>query len=123
MLIAYDSKTGNVKRFVDKLGMECVCVSADVGLYEPFILITYTTGFGQVPPSTLEFLEEHSHLLQGVAASGNMNWGARYGLAADHIARKYAVPVLMKFELSGTKRDVDNFIREVHYFDTKMDTA
>lgn len=123
MLIAYDSKTGNVKRFVDKLGMECVRISADVELHEPFILITYTTGFGQAPQSTLEFLEEHSHLLQGVAASGNMNWGTRYGLAADHIARKYSVPVLMKFELSGTKRDIDNFIREVHYFDTKMDTA
>lgn len=124
MLIAYDSKTGNVKRFVDKLeNMKCVRISTDVKLNEPFILITYTTGFGQVPQSTQEFLEEHSHLLQGVAASGNMNWGTRYGLAADHISRQYSVPVLMKFELSGTKRDVDKFIREVHDFDTKMDTA
>jgi len=76
-----------------------------------------------VPPSTLTFLKENDHLLQGVAVSGNMNWGVRYGLAADHISQRYAVPIIMKFELSGTERDVDNFIREVQYVDTKMDTA
>ncbi|CAH8711467.1 class Ib ribonucleoside-diphosphate reductase assembly flavoprotein NrdI [Paenibacillus thiaminolyticus] len=123
MLIAYDSKTGNVKRFVEKLNLDCVRISEETKLTDPFILITYTTGFGQVPQSTMQFLEEHGHLLQGVASSGNMNWGIRYGLAADHISRLYSVPVLMKFELSGTKKDVEQFSREVHYFDTKMDTA
>ncbi|MCG7407195.1 class Ib ribonucleoside-diphosphate reductase assembly flavoprotein NrdI [Paenibacillus sp. ACRRX] len=123
MLIAYDSKTGNVKRFVDKLDLQCVRVSEDAETNEPFVLVTYTTGFGQAPQSTMDFLKQRSHLLRGVVSSGNMNWGMRYGMAADHIAELYSVPVLMKFELSGTRKDVEQFIQEVHNIDTKVDTA
>lgn len=126
MLIVYDSKTGNVKRFVSKLHFPCVQIKEGLVINQPFILITYTTGFGQVPLSTLNFLEQNSHWLQGVAASGNMNWGTNYGRAADHIAQKFSVPLLMKFELSGTRSDVQRFIQEVnHIVDvyTKVDSA
>ncbi len=117
MLIVYDSKTGNVKRFIGKLGMpDCVQITEDLAVNEPFVLVTYTTGFGQAPPSTMQFLERSGHLLQAVASSGNMNWGARYGLAADRIAALYQVPILMKFELSGTNRDVERFNQEVNNY-------
>lgn len=126
MLIAFDSKTGNVKRFVQKLDMECLQITADCVVDQPFILVTYTTGFGQAPQATLNFLAANGHLLQGVVSSGNMNWGARYGLAGDHIADMYGVPLLMKFELSGTNKDVMQFKQEVSQFvyaNRKMDTA
>jgi protein involved in ribonucleotide reduction len=114
MLIVYDSKTGNVKRFVGKLNqLDSVQISDGLVVDQPYILITYTTGFGQAPPSTMQFLERNGHLMHSVAVSGNMNWGARYGLAADVIAAQYAVPILMKFELSGTNKDVERFKLEV----------
>ncbi|GIP32257.1 class Ib ribonucleoside-diphosphate reductase assembly flavoprotein NrdI [Paenibacillus sp. J2TS4] len=113
MLIVFDSKTGNVKRFVSKLGRECVQITDGLTVDQPFILITFTTGVGQAPPTTLQFLENNGHLLQGVASSGNMNWGTRYGLAGDRIAEMYSVPLLMKFELSGTNKDVERFKQEV----------
>ncbi len=126
MLIVYDSKTGNVKRFVSKLNFPCVQVTKKIVINQPFIFITYTTGFGQIPQSTLEFLEHHGAWLRGVVSSGNMNWGTRYGLAADQISSMYSVPLLMKFELSGNRSDVERFIEEVHKIvdaHTKVDSA
>lgn len=113
LLIAYDSCTGNVKRFVGKLDHEHIRIDAELKVQRPFVLITYTTGFGQVPERTMRFLEQNAAWLRGVAASGNRNWGTRFGLAADHISRLFQVPILMKFELSGTASDVERFTREV----------
>lgn len=126
MLIVFDSKTGNVKRFVNKLELECVQITEGLTVDQPYVLITYTTGVGQVPQTTLKFLEENSRWLQGVASSGNMNWGARYGLAGDRVAEMYSVPLLMKFELSGTNKDVERFKQEVNqivHATFQLDTA
>lgn len=115
MLIVFDSRTGNVKRFVSKLGMRSVQITESLTVNEPFVLITFTTGVGQVPQTTLDFLEKHHHILQAVATSGNMNWGSRYGMAANVISQMYDVPIMMKFELSGRQSDVDKFKQEVSY--------
>lgn len=126
MLIAYDSRTGNVKRFVQRLEREYVKIDEELKLHKPFILVTYTTGFGQVPQRTMQFLEHNAEWLRGVAVSGNRNWGTRYGLAGDHIARMFRVPLLMKFELSGTKNDIAAFKQEVEAIvdaATEMDSA
>lgn len=113
MLIVWDSLTGNVKRFVGKLAMENVKISADLTVHQPFCLVTYTMGFGQVPAKTLSFLERNSSYLVGVASSGNLIWGDNFANAADVIARLYSVPVLHKFELSGSADDVSVFSMEV----------
>lgn len=113
MLIAYDSRTGNVRRFVQKLLLPSVQIQDGLELNEPFVLITYTTGFGQVPEKVMRFLQQNHSRLQGVAASGNRNWGERFALSADRISDRYAVPVIGKFELSGTAQDVDLLIQEV----------
>lgn len=113
MLIAYDSKTGNVKRFIRKLDLPSVQIEETTTLDEPFVLVTYTTGFGKVPPKVLSFLENNHEKLVGVSASGNRNWGDGFAKSADHISRMYGVPVLSKFELSGTTKDVEIFLREV----------
>ncbi|MFD2371527.1 class Ib ribonucleoside-diphosphate reductase assembly flavoprotein NrdI [Brevibacillus sp. GCM10020057] len=109
MLIAYDSKTGNVRRFVKKLGLPSVEIAGDMVIEEPFVLVTYTTGFGQVPEKVTAFLRSNHRYLRGVAASGNRNWGASFAKSADTIAREYGVPIISKFELSGTIRDVEHF--------------
>jgi len=110
MIIAYYSLTGNVRRFVGKLGRASSLYTIKPGigtvLTEPFVLITPTTGFGQVPATVAEFLTNNSDMLRGVVASGNVNWGANFGKAGRIISEQYAVPLIHTFELSGTDVDV-----------------
>ncbi|WP_379968980.1 class Ib ribonucleoside-diphosphate reductase assembly flavoprotein NrdI [Ectobacillus sp. sgz5001026] len=116
MRIVYDSMTGNVKRFIHKIGMPAMQIREDLVMNEDFVLVTYTTGFGNVPDRVMKFLQNNNSFLKGVSASGNRNWGANYGASADKIANHYLVPVVSKFELSGTTRDVEYFkerVREI----------
>jgi protein involved in ribonucleotide reduction len=117
LLIIYASKTGNVERFVNKLNLRSIKIKEGLIVNEPFVLITYTTGFGEVPKEVQNFLRFNRKFLKGVAASGNMNWGNKYAASADEISKKYGVPVIYKFELSGTSEDVKRFKEEVHKLD------
>ncbi|MFS0728061.1 class Ib ribonucleoside-diphosphate reductase assembly flavoprotein NrdI [Paenibacillus sp. 1P07SE] len=114
MLIAYDSKTGNVKRFINRLNLRAVQIEEQMTIDEPFLLVTYTTGFGQIPERVSAFLKRNFHLMRGVAASGNRNWGANFARSADLIAQQYRVPIIGKFELSGTRQDILSFESEVN---------
>lgn len=123
MRILYDTKTGNVRRFVNKLGMEVMKIEEGLIVDEPFILVTYTTGFGAVPQKVLDFLKDNHKYIIGVAASGNRNWGDSYAISADKIANTYNVPIVSKFELSGNKNDVEYFIqrvREIEYRESNI---
>jgi protein involved in ribonucleotide reduction len=111
--VYYDSLTGNVRRFAERLPFEALNIAEVTVVSEPFVLVTYTTGFGNVPPTTREFLRKHGKLLRGVASSGNRNWGLNFGRAADKIALVYNVPILLKFELSGTNDDIKTLAERV----------
>ncbi|RXZ76691.1 class Ib ribonucleoside-diphosphate reductase assembly flavoprotein NrdI [Paenibacillaceae bacterium] len=113
MLIVYDSKTGNVRRFIEKVNLPAVTIDEIQHLDEDFVLVTYTTGFGQIPEKVSSFLNRNARRMKGVSASGNRNWGASFAKSADTISNQYGVPILSKFELSGTTRDVNNFKHEV----------
>jgi protein involved in ribonucleotide reduction len=113
MVIVYDSMTGNVKRFVNKLQMPSVKIHDDLKMDDDFVLVTYTTGFGSVPDKVKKFLDENAEYLKGVSASGNRNWGNSFAASADKISLEYNVPVLTKFEMAGTKKDVEHFIKGV----------
>lgn len=118
MLIVYDSLTGNVERFVSKLkGFDAKKITPSLIVEKPFILVTYTIGFGEVPESTQEFLEWNYEYLKGVAASGNKVWGSNFAKSAEIISLKYNVPILHKFELSGTEKDLLIFTQEVGMID------
>ncbi|MCY9546810.1 class Ib ribonucleoside-diphosphate reductase assembly flavoprotein NrdI [Lysinibacillus xylanilyticus] len=108
MLIYYASLTGNVQRFVEKLNIETKCIREE-NASEPYVLITYTFGFGEVPIEVKKWLKNNGHLMRAVAVSGNRNWGDNYGKAGDLIAQEYGVPLLQKFELAGTDEDVRIF--------------
>lgn len=110
MLVAFASKTSNVERFIKSLpDIKSVKITDNLLLEEDFILVTYTTGFGQVPQLVEDFLTKNYKHLRGVASSGNRNWGDMFAKSADVISDKYNVPVLMKFELSGTINDRKKF--------------
>lgn len=116
MLILFDSKTGNVERFIDSLELAPTAtlrLSKDLCVAEPFVLVTYTTGFGEVPAATSSFLENNHSYLKGVATSGNKIWGANYGKSADAISKQYQVPIVHKFELSGMPADRSLFLERV----------
>jgi protein involved in ribonucleotide reduction len=114
VLIIYASRTGNVKRFIDKLDMNTKAIGDIDVVDEPFVLLTYTDRFGEVPKAVSDFLDKHHEYLVGVSASGNRNWGADlFARSADKVSQKYGVPIISKFEMSGGKGDVKNFIEGV----------
>ncbi|MCY8958271.1 class Ib ribonucleoside-diphosphate reductase assembly flavoprotein NrdI [Bacillus atrophaeus] len=130
MIITYESKTGNVRRFVkalkQELSIEAIEITDDTIITQEFIHITYTIGFGEVPERTLNFINKNQNKIRGVAVSGNKVWGDNYGLAGDKLSAKFHTPLLLKFELSGTKQDLQKIIQEVQLIDkhnTKVDQA
>ena len=79
--VVYASLTGNTKRLMDKLAQarpewQIIRIQDGVTVNQPFHLVTFTTGVGQVPALVERFLQQHRHLLQSVTVSGNMNWPA-----------------------------------------------
>ncbi|WP_069659702.1 class Ib ribonucleoside-diphosphate reductase assembly flavoprotein NrdI [Arcticibacter eurypsychrophilus] len=114
MWIYYDSKTGNVERFMEKLRVlrdwNLQKIGPDLQVNHPGHLVTFTTRIGEIPESTVQFLSTHAGNIMTVSSSGNRNWGQNFARAADLVSLKYQIPVSLKFELSGTKKDVNNFI-------------
>ena len=120
MFVYYDSKTGNVQRFIDKLKKEkpewnFIKITDNMEISEKGHLVTFTTNFGEIPDTTEKFLENENNrkYIKSVSSSGNMNWGTLFGKAADNIEEKYGISVLMKFELSGTHVQVEYFINSI----------
>ena len=110
MLIVYYSLTGNVKRFIQKTKYaNTLTLDQAEGINEPYIIVTGTIGFGEIPDPGRQFLDRHSANLIAVAASGNRNWGQNFARAGDLISSTYHVPLLMKFELHGNDKDVKEF--------------
>lgn len=123
VLVVYDSMTGNVQRFVNKLDkFNSIKIRDDLFIDEPFVLITYTTGFGQVPDSVAKFLNQNYTNLKAVAASGNKNWGSYFANSGDVISKTFNVPLILKFEMSGTSEDANKFMQEVKRIDDNLNS-
>jgi len=75
MRVVYFSLTGNIERFVNKLNISIPIEVGHIDLIteEPFILITYTAKFGEIPESVKLFLEKNENNLRAVIGSGNRN--------------------------------------------------
>lgn len=120
MKVVYFSFSGNVRRFIKRTEltnvMEITQNNCSERMDEPFILVTGTIGFGEVPPPVQSFLDINHDLLQAVAASGNRNWGQNFAKAGRSISERYQVPLLMKFELHGTTNDISEFKDKVGAF-------
>jgi len=118
MLIVFDTLTGNVRRFVNKLDYRSIAIKDGLQMEEPYILVTYTTGLGFVPDTTQKFLKNNSQHLRGIAASGNRNFGKYFAIAADEIANQYQVPIIHKFEFAGAPSDMELFKKGVETHET-----
>lgn len=132
--IVYESRTGQVERFVRKVGIVFDHLRApDAPMIEfrridkynmpvigrSFHMLTYTDGFGVVPDITMEFLSRGSNgqNILSIGSSGNKNWGAlQYAKAADLIAEQFDAEVSLKWELAGKVDDVVAFMRFLRRF-------
>lgn len=111
MVIVYDSMTGNARRFANKVaeGLDTKILDLrrdnleEIGDY---ILITHTFGRGEVPETTRNFLTKHGGELRAVCSSGSIHWGEMFGKAGEIISKEYSIPLVVKFNKSGTAADV-----------------
>lgn len=115
MLVVYDSLTGLTKKTAFSLCENALSVKEVTQIQEPCLLITRSTGFGNIPNSTLAFIEKNKPFIKGVAVSGNTNWGSNYGAAGDKIQAQFNIPLVLKFEACGLSKDIEfikNWIKE-----------
>lgn len=115
-MIAFASRTGNVRSVIQKLTLPNIEITPNLILREPFILFTYTDGLGAIPEVVAQFLTENYSFCKGVIASGNSNFGhQRFCGAADEISVKYAIPIVRKIELRGFKQDYEAILEYYHH--------
>lgn len=118
LLVYFSTESLNTHRFVQKLDLRSRRIPlspkvAQLEVDEEFILLcpTYSgdDGRGAVPKQVIKFLNmpQNRNLLRGVIASGSRNFGKFYGYAGNVLSEKCGVPLLYKFELMGTPRDVE----------------
>lgn len=121
-IVYFSSATENTHRFVQKLAYPSARIplkskDSELVINDPYVLVCPTYGGGAaitgapsrpVPPQVIRFLNNahNRHLLRGVIAGGNLNFGVDFGKAGDVIAHKCKVPYLYRFELMGTPEDV-----------------
>lgn len=111
MIVYFSTKTGNTKRFVDKLGYESVAITPDLVIDKPYVLVVGTyarnDGSGAVAPQVIKFLNNNRRHIKGVVAGGNRNFGKHFAYAGDVISEKCKTDIIHKFELFGTEQDVE----------------
>lgn len=117
MIVYFSGVSGQTKDFVDRLGLASARIplkpadAASFTVAHPYILVTpsYAGGnqsFG-VPRQVVKFLarKENRDNLLGVIGGGNRNFGEKFCIAADQISEKCGVPVLTRFEITGTNEE------------------
>ena len=67
MKYAFASRTGNVEEIISSLGIDALRINdGSESIDEPYILFTYTDGYGDVPAEVENFLMANGTLIQGV---------------------------------------------------------
>lgn len=130
-VLFYDTMTLNTKMFCDKVkkkfGDKIAVhnineILEDYGYYKlsgsvelinsiEYHLITYTIMQGEVPQSTLDFLEKYGwkDRIKTISSTGQKNWGSDlFAVAVDVVNEKYPnIQKGLKIELQGTTKDVN----------------
>jgi protein involved in ribonucleotide reduction len=118
-VVYFSSVSENTKRFVDKLGAKTVRIPLKTEEAEEFVhdqdsvLVVPTYGGGNeggtVPKQVIKFLNNplNRKHIKAVIAGGNTNFGEHFCRAGDIVASKLGVPVLYRFEITGTPEDVN----------------
>ena len=114
MKYAFASRTGNVEEIISSLGIDALRINdGSESIDEPYILFTYTDGYGDVPAEVENFLMANGTLIQGVVCSGDTNYGDAYCQAADKISEDYGCEILYKAANSRTIEDIENIKKAI----------
>lgn len=108
VVIAYYSWTNNIRNFLNWHMPDDYTIKniMEWESNEPFVLFTPTYNNGQVPEEVEDWMEVNDHFIRGVVGSGNRNFGSKlYAKAADKLSKRYEVPLIHKFEVSGQRED------------------
>ena len=136
-VLFYDTMTLNTKKFCDKVKKKFgdkIAVHSikhilyDYGYYKlsgsidlinsiEYHLITYTIMQGEVPQTTLDFLEKYhwKDKIKTISSTGQKNWGSDlFAKAVDVVNEKYSnIQKGLKIELQGNSIDVDNMAKMI----------
>lgn len=107
LIVYWSSNSGGTKRVAEALNTDTVELAGYDGT-SPYALAcpTYDQPRGGFTPKPVQqFLEEHAHLMVGVAGTGNMNFGKHYCQAAIDISEKHNVPIVHRIDIMGTEDD------------------
>ena len=119
MKVVYFSFSGNVRRFIQRAGiddtMEITQDNCTESVSEPYILVTGTIGFGSATTRSI-FLEVNHAQLQSGSCKWKSQLGTKFCESRPHNLRGIYVPLLMKFEVQGTNNDVIEFKDKVGNF-------
>ena len=109
MKTIYASRSGNVEKIVNELGLESTKImTGEEMIQEPYILFTYTDGIGMIPKKVEDFLKNNSQWMKGVVVSGStLRHHDTFGFAGDKIAQMYHVPLLSKLDGVGTFQELE----------------
>ena len=114
-MIAFASRTGNIRHIVNQLNIPNQEINEDIEIVEPYILFTYTDGLGQVPAKVEKFMQSNHSYCKGVIVSGNSNFGHNlFGRAGDILSSTYEVPLLHKLDLRGSIKDYEVIIKKIY---------
>jgi len=126
-IIYYSNRSGNTKRFVEKLGMDRAYSVSEIPVANnDYVLFVPTYGAGNdgyhVPQPVQTFLsiKTNSDHLKAVVGFGNMNFGKAYCKAAKIISKKFDVPILGRVELFGTPEDVVEIQERLREFNDQL---
>lgn len=130
-VLFYDTMTLNTKKFCDKVKKKfgdriavhnIKHILNDYGYHKrsgseelinsiEYHLITYTIMQGEVPKTTLDFLEKYNwkNKIKTISSTGQKNWGNDlFAKAVDVINERYPnIQKGLKIELQGTIKDVN----------------
>ena len=114
--VAYASKTGHVKKVVEKLGLANALriVKGDEKLDGEYVIFTYTIGLGKTPKAVEAFLAANPGV-KAVVGSGSSSILHRktFNFAAENISKAYNVPILAKLDGVGTDEDIAHIKAEL----------
>lgn len=118
MRVVYFSLTGNVRRFVKKLGFPATELNETnpfLQMTEPFVLIapSYEKEVTDILWDFMDTNQNHAYC-KGVVGSGNLNFDSLFVYTAKELARDFDVPLLWAFEYFGTERDINHVKEQLH---------
>ena len=117
MILVYYSLGGNVERFCQNTGLISIEITETNPFFEiPVDYVLVVPTYDAIATESIwDFLNTGNNAKNcvGIAGSGNINFDDLYIFTAKDLSKEFNIPIIYDFEYFGTKRDVENFKREV----------